>query len=786
MNSNIINFNLIDDSQELNVELLDDNNEINFSMTDYDDSAIKEDINNIETQVNINTTKIAQNKANIQALDNRVDQIPIVTKTSQLTNDSGFITDNYHDDTKQNKLVSGQNIKTINNKSILGSGNLDIEGVTDYEALDNLPSINNVTLKGNKTSNDLGLQPAGNYATSQELTNEATARENADNGLQNQIDAITASTDVKDVVGTYQELLNYPTSTLGNDDIIKVLQDSTHSNAMSYYRWVITAGVGSWVYIGSEGPFYTKSEADTLLNAKQNEITSSNKLLSDLVDDTNQTNKFVTVSEKTTWNGKADYGLTGIISGTSANPTDGATLPNGVYKASDTQNISYISLPMEDGTTKKQSVQKGGIVIRTTARLEIYATQILMYQYDTSNQYFYPAESLVESVLRREFVDGIAELGTISPPNTYYLTLPISYLTATVNTGNAGHTRITFTVANEIAEGDFELNLTDTEGNALIYKDGATPKPVSGETWILEFYGNTCEPICFKTTDGKSREDLLKQFMRRNSDQIYYPSIDGKPNVSIMAAKGYEQDRKVGLEAENITFTNFENWTYYGIPNFIPLDLSLYNTNTRTNMLQPYTQLPDGDYWVKNPGKIWLGKESYELIGKEYIHKKGTVLTIWGGEYACAYYAWNATDKIYEGGFFTTYQDLVDYISEQGFEKGYTITRQTTATGSIIINDGRHYKRVRETGVTSLTFSLTNNLGEVPDTFKARVTLRTATTFTTFNVTQRDAYKLYFVGDDCANGVITGVANKYYDIEFKADGFGDVVGIVHSYELPTT
>jgi len=32
-------------------------------------------------------------------------------------------------DTKQNTLVSGSNIKTINNSSILGSGDLTVEGV---------------------------------------------------------------------------------------------------------------------------------------------------------------------------------------------------------------------------------------------------------------------------------------------------------------------------------------------------------------------------------------------------------------------------------------------------------------------------------------------------------------------------------------------------------------------------------------------------------------------------------------------------------------------------------
>ena len=32
------------------------------------------------------------------------------------------------------------------------------EGTTDYNALDNKPKINDVELKGNKTSSDLGLQ----------------------------------------------------------------------------------------------------------------------------------------------------------------------------------------------------------------------------------------------------------------------------------------------------------------------------------------------------------------------------------------------------------------------------------------------------------------------------------------------------------------------------------------------------------------------------------------------------------------------------------------------------
>ena len=50
--------------------------------------------------------------------------VPI--NVSAFTNDSGYITNAYHDDTKQDLLVAGTNIKTINGSSILGSGDLVI------------------------------------------------------------------------------------------------------------------------------------------------------------------------------------------------------------------------------------------------------------------------------------------------------------------------------------------------------------------------------------------------------------------------------------------------------------------------------------------------------------------------------------------------------------------------------------------------------------------------------------------------------------------------------------
>lgn len=101
---------------------------------------------------------------------------------------------------------------------------------------------------------------------------DAKADEEDITDLQQQIDAIVGQSDVRDVVGNYTELTAYDTSMLGNNDIVKVLEDSTHSNGRSYYRWVITGGVGAWDYVGTEGIGYTKAEADTLLNQKQGTI----------------------------------------------------------------------------------------------------------------------------------------------------------------------------------------------------------------------------------------------------------------------------------------------------------------------------------------------------------------------------------------------------------------------------------------------------------------------------------------------------------------------------------
>lgn len=108
------------------------------------------------------------------------------------------------------------------------------------------------------------LENVSGYQTAEDVARaigaEALIREGADAGLQSQIDALAASSDVTDVVGTYAALQDYDTSTLTDNDIIKVLQDEEHDDETTYYRWSTTTQTFS--LIGEIGPYYTISAAD--------------------------------------------------------------------------------------------------------------------------------------------------------------------------------------------------------------------------------------------------------------------------------------------------------------------------------------------------------------------------------------------------------------------------------------------------------------------------------------------------------------------------------------------
>lgn len=136
----------------------------------------------------------------------------------------------------------------------------------DNDKQDNINDLNFIRDGANKGNTAVQPSQLSVYRTS-------ALQDQIDNGIQSQIDALAAASDVVDIVGTYAELLDYDTQHIHNNDIIKVIADETHSGAPSYYRRVISSGVGIWVYVGSESVGYTKAEADILLGQKQDKIT---------------------------------------------------------------------------------------------------------------------------------------------------------------------------------------------------------------------------------------------------------------------------------------------------------------------------------------------------------------------------------------------------------------------------------------------------------------------------------------------------------------------------------
>ena len=136
------------------------------------------------------TAQISEVKQEIEA------EIP--SKVSDLQNDLNFVNsgdvktqiDNAVSG-KQDTLVSGENIKTINNQSLLGSGNIEIQGGNTYTAganidisTDNVISVTGITLP---TSNTAFTNDAG-YVTSGEVESQITDKNYAtENWVQDQV-----------------------------------------------------------------------------------------------------------------------------------------------------------------------------------------------------------------------------------------------------------------------------------------------------------------------------------------------------------------------------------------------------------------------------------------------------------------------------------------------------------------------------------------------------------------------------------------------------------------------
>lgn len=210
-------------------------------------------------------------------------------------------------DTKQDQLTAGANIAIV-----------DESGVLTISAVDTIYDDTQIR---------------------QDLADETLARQQADNNLQSEIDTIVASSDVKDIVGTHAELEDYDTSTLGDRDIIKVLQDETQLDQTTYYRW--STSTETFSLIGAEGPYYTKAQTNELLDEKQDELVAGENIT--IAD---ESGSLVISATDTTY----------TFDNTPTAGSDNPVTSQGIKSYVDTHSVTFKPFPasvVTDGTTQQ-------------------------------------------------------------------------------------------------------------------------------------------------------------------------------------------------------------------------------------------------------------------------------------------------------------------------------------------------------------------------------------------------------------------------------------------------
>ena len=319
-------------------------------------------------------------------------------------------------DNKQDLLVSGTTIKTINNQSILGSGDLTIDSLpaqsgnankfltTDgssaswanlatvatsgsYSDLSNKPTINDLTTTAQQDALNSGITTAlvtqigTNQTNITTINNKIPSAATSSNQLADKafvnssINAVAAYYITADATGnafaTKAALDAGPyyhdgtARTPTENDYAIVSADETHNNTCTRYSY--TGSQWSFQYIVNDTPF-TQAQ----INAINSGITST--LVSNYSTHIADTTIHVTSSDKTTWNGK-QAAITGAATTiTSSNLTASRALISNSSGKVAVSDVTSTELGYLDGVTSAIQTQLDNKVDKTTSNTKIYAT----------------------------------------------------------------------------------------------------------------------------------------------------------------------------------------------------------------------------------------------------------------------------------------------------------------------------------------------------------------------------------------------------------------------------
>lgn len=331
---------------------------------------------------------------------------------------------------------------------------------------------------------------------------EAEIRSNADQEIWTEIETIEASSDVVDVVGTYAELQQYDTSKLKDNDIIKVLQDETRDDAITYYRWSTTTH--TFTYVGAEGPYYTSSEVDTLLGGKQNTLTAGSNIQinGDTISATDTTYSVMSGASA------GSAGTSGLVPAPAAGDQNKALKGDGTWGDVSSGTIFYMN-SAETGTTRHlykssdmtglvtmqdiiDANEEGQVVVRISTSVDpsSYSDMYLQNAYVASgdyqmifldNQYYYSFDTSLTSDNTFQFAKSEVQRKLTAGSN----------ITINGNTISATDTTYSdFTGTDGLVAGTHGLvpAPATTDANKYLKSDGTWATVSGGGATVTEFW----------------------------------------------------------------------------------------------------------------------------------------------------------------------------------------------------------------------------------------------------------------------------------------------------------
>jgi hypothetical protein len=337
-----------------------------------------------DIQLKLNAIEVTTNQAGYSK-----DEID--AKISDLTSDINK---------KQDELISGQNIKTVNNQSLLGEGNIDIQAdLTDYYTKNETDS--KLTAKADKTE----IPDTSSFATKTDLTTKVDKVEGK---------VLSSNDYTTDEKTKLAGLVNYDDTQIKQQINLKANSSDVYDKSETYNRDEIDTKIsessGGTVDLTD---YYTKLETDTKLSLKADKTeipdTSSFATKSDLitkVDKSDMDSKLALKADKSEIPDTSSFATKTELA-IKANSSD-------IYLKTETYNRTEIDKKIADASTGGTGTTSDGmsIVLRWD---ETQATEERAQLYTKLLNKFYENENVTVFL---NFLDGSSEY--IVDVNTIY------------------------------------------------------------------------------------------------------------------------------------------------------------------------------------------------------------------------------------------------------------------------------------------------------------------------------------------------------------------------------